>query len=171
MLIRPLRESDLDAYLELRAEALLDDPLAFTSSPEDDTSSTRASLLQQMLLAPDWILFVAEVEDRLAGSVGMIRRKHRKAAHKMNVWGMYVSPAHRGRGIAAALLDAAIAHARSMGDISWLELGVSDSAAAAQRLYERAGFRVWGSEPDALRYGGRSVAEFHMSLDLRAHTA
>ena len=170
MLIRELRESDIGDYLALRAEALLDDPLAFTSSPEDDTSSTADSLRRQMQ-SRDWALFVAIDGERMAGSVGMVRRHHLKAAHKMNVWGMYVSPAHRGRGIGAALLDAAIEHARGMNDVARLELGVSSSAGAAQRLYERAGFAAWGSEPDALRYAGTSVTEHHMSLDLHGHPA
>lgn len=166
MLIRALRESDIGHYLALRAEALLDDPLAFTSSPEDDTSSTLEAIRRQLVRASDWALFVAFDEQRMVGSVGMIRRHHRKAAHKMNVWGMYVTPTHRGCGVAAALLDAAIAHAESLHDISWLELGVSSSAPGAQRLYERAGFKIWGAEPDALRYDGESVTEYHMTLRL-----
>lgn len=171
MLIRALRESDIGDYLALRAEALLDDPLAFTSSPEDDTSSTHEAMRPQLQRPSDWVLFIAVANERLVGSVGMVRRYHRKAAHKMNVWGMYVTPSHRGHGIAAALLDAAIAYARDLGDVSHLELGVSSSASAAQRLYERAGFVVWGSEPDALRYAGTSVTEHHLSLDLRVQTA
>jgi ribosomal protein S18 acetylase RimI-like enzyme len=170
VLIRALCEPDIAAYLDLRAEALLDDPLAFTSSPEDDTSSTAPALRQQLARVPDWMLFIAHDDARMVGSVGMIRRPHRKAAHKMNVWGMYVTPTHRGRGVGAALLDAAIRHAESH-DVSWLELGVSSSAPGAQRLYERAGFKVWGAEPDALRYAGESVTEYHMTLRLPRSTS
>jgi RimJ/RimL family protein N-acetyltransferase len=168
--IRELRESDLPAYLVLRAEALVAEPLAFTSSPEDDTASTLPSLRQQLLRIPDWMLFVAVEDEQMVGSVGMVRRHHRKAAHKMNVWGMYVSPTHRGRGIATALLKAAIDHARSMRAISSIELGVTASASTAKRLYERAGFRAWGAEPDALRFDGVSVTEYHMSLRFETHT-
>ena len=35
-MIRLLREEDADAYANLRREALLDAPLAFASSPDDD---------------------------------------------------------------------------------------------------------------------------------------
>lgn len=41
------------------------------------------------------------------------------------------------------------------------------SAPAALRLYERAGFKIWGTEPEALSYDGLKVAEHHMALHLR----
>jgi RimJ/RimL family protein N-acetyltransferase len=47
-----------------------------------------------------------------------------------------------------------------------VHLSVSDATPAARRLYERAGFEVWGSEPDALRYEGESHLEHHMLLRL-----
>jgi RimJ/RimL family protein N-acetyltransferase len=36
----------------------------------------------------------------------------------------------------------------------------------AQRLYERAGFCIWGTEPDALSHDGQWVVEYHMALRL-----
>jgi hypothetical protein len=47
-----------------------------------------------------------------------------------------------------------------------VHLGVSSAAPIALRLYERAGFRVWGSEPDALRYGSETLVEHHLALRL-----
>ena len=38
--------------------------------------------------------------------------------------------------------------------------------APARRLYERAGFEIWGTEPEALRHDGQSVAEHHMALHI-----
>lgn len=164
-MIRALTAEDLDAYVALRREALLDTPLAFAASPGDDFASSAEALRESMKKAPDWMLFGA-FEERLIGSVGLFRDRHLKAAHKMHVWGMYVTPAHRGRGVAAALLAAAIAHARTVPGIDWIHLGVSEAAAAARRVYERAGFTIWGTEPDALRDGDRSVVEHRMALRL-----
>jgi ribosomal protein S18 acetylase RimI-like enzyme len=155
-LIRPLEERDLGAYAELRRRALSEEPLAFAASPESDVAV-------QIGKAPDWILFGA-FDGALVGSVGMIRSRHPKASHKMHLWGMYVLPTHRRQGIAARLLAAAIAHARSTPGVEWIQLGVTDAAADARRVYVRAGFVTWGVEPDALRFEGRSVAEEHMGL-------
>jgi ribosomal protein S18 acetylase RimI-like enzyme len=159
-LIRPLEERDLGAWAELRRRALAEEPLAFAASPETD-------VVVQIGKAPDWMLFGAFAGETLVGSVGMIRSRHPKAAHKMHVWGMYVLPTHRRRGLAARLLDAAIAHARSTPGVEWLQLGVTDDAAEAKRVYEKAGFVVWGYEPDALRFEGRAVGEEHMALRIR----
>jgi RimJ/RimL family protein N-acetyltransferase len=157
-MIRILTEDDADAYVRLRREALLDAPLAFTSSPDDDFGFDFRG-------APDSVIFGA-FEDRLVGSVGAYRDRHIKASHRIHVWGMYVTPSHRGKGIAAQLLKAVIEHARSLSGVSWILLSVSSAAPAARKLYERLGFQWWGTEPDALRYNGESVVENHMALKL-----
>lgn len=159
-LIRPVGASDLEAYAALRRQSLLELPLAFSASPETDVA-------MQLGAAPDWMLFGAFAPE-LAGAVGLMRGRHPKAAHKLHLWGMYVAPSHRRRGLGAKLLEAAIAHARSMKDVEWIQLGVTDAAADARRLYERMGFVSWGSEPDALRFEGRSVAQEHMALRVAA---
>ena len=79
---------------------------------------------------------------------------------------MYVTPAFRRQGLAAALLAAAIAHARTLPGVDWLHLSVTSAAPDARRLYERAGFQLWGSEPDALRVDGQMVDEHHLALRL-----
>jgi len=105
-------------------------------------------------------------QPELVGTVGVARDRHLKAGHRMNIWGMYVVPEQRRKGIAVTLLDTAVRHARALPGVSWLQLGVSSAAPEARRLYERAGFQIWGSEEDALRHEGRAVVEYHMALRL-----
>ena len=164
-MIRALTEADLEAYVALRREALLDTPLAFAASPDDDFASSTGSLAAQIGKAPDWVIFGA-FEEKLIGSCGLIRDRHIKGMHKMHLWGMYVTPSHRGHRIGEALLHAAIDHARSVSGVDWIFLGVTTAAPAARRLYERAGFEIWGTEPDALRLGNRSVVEHRMAFRL-----
>lgn len=164
-MIRALGESDLDSYVELRRKSLLDAPLAFSASPEDDFAASAASLREQLRRGPDWAIYGA-FRPELAGFIGLFRDRHLKSSHKVHIWGMYVAPQHRRHGLARDLLRAAIGHARSLPGVSWVHLSVNSSAPEARRLYERAGFRVWGSEPDALRHGGQSTLEHHMALPL-----
>lgn len=164
-LIRALTDADLDAYVVHRAEALIDTPMAFAASPDDDFAANVDTLREQLKKAPDWIL-IGAFEEKLIGSCGLIRDRHVKAAHKMHLWGMYVTPPHRGRGLGEQLLSAAIEHARSVSGVDWIFLGVTSAASTARRLYERAGFEIWGNEPDALRIGNTSVVEHRMALRL-----
>jgi ribosomal protein S18 acetylase RimI-like enzyme len=81
------------------------------------------------------------------------------------VVGMYVAPEAAGQGAGRALLHALLAHARAEG-IGSLVLTVTEGNTRAQRLYEQAGFRSFGVEPDAIRIGERSYAKNHMHLEL-----
>ena len=163
--IRLLSGDDAEEYAALRRESLLDSPLAFTSSPEDDRASWAEDVREMLARGPNGVI-VGAFAERLVGIVGMYRERHLKRAHKMYIWGMYVTPAHRGSGVALRLIEAVVAHARAVPGITCIDLSVNSTAPGAQRVYERAGFRVWGSEPDALRYNGQSTVEHHMSLQL-----
>lgn len=70
---------------------------------------------------------------------------------------LYVHPAHQGRGVGSALLDAVMAAER--GNADRIELAVMDGNDAAHAFYEAQGFRETGREPDDL--GG--PAEIWMS--------
>lgn len=100
------------------------------------------------------------------GMVGVIRASRVKVRHKANLWGMYVSPRAQQQGAGRALLEAAIDQARAWPGVDQLHLGVTDVALAARKLYEAAGFRIWGREPRALQWEGRFVDELHLVLEL-----
>jgi RimJ/RimL family protein N-acetyltransferase len=164
-LIRALRAHDAEVYAAVRRHALLEAPLAFGASPTDDSAAGPEAVREQLRRAPAWVILGA-FRPALIGAVGLFRDRHLKGAHKAHLWGMYVAPSHRREGVAAELLQAALQHARALPGVSWVHLSVSAAAPEAQRLYERAGFRVWGTEPDALRHDGHAVVTHHMALHL-----
>jgi ribosomal protein S18 acetylase RimI-like enzyme len=163
--VRRLGVPDTEAYLALRREALAAEPLAFSAHPEEDRVQDPAFLRARLAAPGDNALFGAFAGE-LVGAVGVYRDPGRKTAHKAHVWGMYVRPAARRRGAGEALLAAAIAFARGLAGVRQVQLGVSETAEAALRLYRRHGFTVWGTEPAALQHAGRLVAEHHMQLAL-----
>ena len=80
--------------------------------------------------------------------------RERKPRH---IWGMYVAPRLRGQGAGEA--------GRCEG-LRTILLSVSQTQAAAKRLYERLGFRTYGVEPGALRVGDRYLDEEFLALRL-----
>jgi RimJ/RimL family protein N-acetyltransferase len=112
-------------------------------------------------------MFGAWDEDgALVGVAGLGRQRTRKSRHRGGVWGMYVAPEARGRGVGRALLDALIAHARTVDGLHRLELGVEATNTAARELYLRAGFTPYGVQPDAYRMDGKSWDSEMMTMDL-----
>lgn len=170
--MRALGPADAEPFSALRREALRDAPLAFAASPEQDGSSDPAVARVRLGSHEEARVFGAfSGDDELVGAIGVRREPSTKKRHQALVWGMYVKPAHRRRGVAGALLDEAVGAARAMGGVDWLMLSVSATAETARRLYERAGFRAFGTEPDALRLADEthaSVDETHMALHLAA---
>ncbi len=100
--------------------------------------------------------------------VGLGREPRAKNRHKANVFGMYVAPEFRRRGIARALLRHLIAAARQERDLEQLVLTVTHSNESARALYESEGFRSFGIEPRALRVADRYYDKNHMVLFSRA---
>lgn len=162
MQIRRLTPADATLYRSLRLRALHDHPDAFTSSYEEDRAQPVEAAAARLAAHAFWGAYQG---NELYGFVGLEREARPKNRHKATVVGMYVAPEVAGQGVARALLEALLAHARAEG-LASLVLTVTEGNARARRLYEDAGFRSFGIEPDALRVHGRSFAKNHMHLDL-----
>ncbi|HYF19681.1 MAG TPA: GNAT family N-acetyltransferase [Ramlibacter sp.] len=162
MELRRLTPADAVAYRELRLRALHEHPEAFTSSWDEDRHLALAASEQRLASQAFWGAWEGGV---LVGMVGLERRLRAKERHKGTVVGMYVPPGYAGRGVGMALLQALLAQARAEG-LRHLVLTVSEGNDAAQRLYERAGFRAFGIEPRAVLVGGRFLGKVHLQLAL-----
>lgn len=162
MEVRRLAEADAADYRALRLRALREHPEAFTSSFEEDELKpldwTRKRLSEGSVLG-------AFEDGRLIGILGVSVDPRRKVRHIGEVFGMFVAPEYGGRGVGRALLDACIARARDAG-LEELRLTVTAGNARAQTLYEHAGFRAFGVEPNAVKIDGRYFDKCHMALRL-----
>jgi ribosomal protein S18 acetylase RimI-like enzyme len=162
--IRRLTPVDAPDLIALRKEALQSDPLAFGASPEDDQP---LEFVERVLAdTANQVVFGFYEAGRLKGMVGVYRDMKVKGRHKAYIWGMYVSAKCRRQGVAGAMLDAAIRQAQEWPGVSQIHLSVSETAAGAKRLYERAGFQEWGREPRSLCWNGTFVDEYHLVLRL-----
>jgi ribosomal protein S18 acetylase RimI-like enzyme len=160
-----LQPADAGRFVRVRRRMLADSPWAFAADPENDRASDPAQLAQD-LAKDDEAIFAVEEGGELVATLGVGRREGAKFAHRALVWTVFVEPAHRGRGLGAALLARALELARTWPGIDYIDLAVSENSPHAKRLYERFGFVAWGREPEAVQTGGRRYDEHHMTLRL-----
>lgn len=164
--LRIVRAAELPALRNLRRQALTEEPLAFAGTPADDPL-LRDDYDPALLDRPGQSAMLgAWREGELTGMTGLYRHAGSKYRHKLQLWGMYVAPVARGRGLAARLLAAAITLARSWPDALILQLCVHRESEPAWRLYTRAGFVQWGQEPGGFRHDGRLIDDRHLSMRL-----
>lgn len=159
--VRPIAAEDIPALIALRRTGLAHEPHSFGASPEDDRTTQDPRFVEGALLDPDQAILGAFAPG-LVGMVGIYRDRLLKAKHKGHIWGMYVSPEGRGQGTGRRLMEAALQWAREQEGIIQVHLIVSSRTPVARKLYESLGFKVWGTEPQALRILGDLVDDEHM---------
>jgi ribosomal protein S18 acetylase RimI-like enzyme len=109
---------------------------------------------------------VAEVDGVIAGFVRMVRPTAVASnAHVRQIQGLVVAEWARGRGVARALLRAAVRRARDEG-ARRLSLRVLGHNTPARRLYESEGFVVEGVQPGEFFLAGRYVDDVLMGRAL-----
>jgi GNAT superfamily N-acetyltransferase len=166
--VRTLRPADAEGFRRLRLERLQDSPTAFGTSYEEELAKPIEELADQLEVVEADGSFVlgAFHGDELVGMVGVRRQPRLKHRHKVELWGMYVSPIWRGRGVGEVLLDQAIARARMIDGVRQMTLAVVRPNEAARSLYLKRGFVTFGLEAEALYWEGHYFAMEHMQLQL-----
>ncbi|MEW9622994.1 GNAT family N-acetyltransferase [Rhodanobacter geophilus] len=156
MEIRLLDRHDAAAYQALRLQALRDSPHAFSASHDEEAARSLDEVAARIVPAADGSvrMFGVFESGELAGFVALIHPQRKKLCHGAELAGMYVTPSSRRRGLGAALLQAVIAHARSIDGVRQLGLSVNATNEAAKALYRSAGFMSWGVQPRALQIDG-----------------
>ena len=138
---------------ELRLAALRSDPGAFGSSFEREEAYE--PLHWEMLAGGPGAVFVGGDWDGMAG-VYLQQQEPR-------LWGMWVAPSARGRGLGRALAEAVTGWARDRS-FARLRLGVTAAAPEAARLYERLGFAATGTVTPLP--SDQSLCEHELALEL-----
>jgi len=176
--VRELAEADLGAYKALRDHALAHHEEAFTSDAPTEARRTAQSYAARIGRGANGgnggnagngesFTLGAFRGDRLVGAISCERDPRSKVRHIGHVVGTMVHAEEQGRGVGRALLDALIARASADAELHQLTLTVTAGNAVAERLYARAGFVPFGTQPRAIRVGGRFLDKHHLLLNLR----
>jgi ribosomal protein S18 acetylase RimI-like enzyme len=151
-------------YRALMLEAYAAHPDAFTSSVAERESLPMAWWEARLSANPDAknLVLGAFDDGRLAGVVGLSFEQREKVRHKTTLFGMYVRPQWRNRGIGRQLVVSALMSLRERPQIKVVQLTVTESNAPAVALYESCGFLRFGAEPLAVAAGSDYVTKLHM---------
>lgn len=132
MLIRSFSSSDVSAYVDLINSADEVDKLGKATSAQHVRE-----WLGQPNRYPERDLFLAELAGTLVGYVEVCRELE---IGRVILEGA-VHPAHRGRGIGAGLLEAALSHSQELG-ARLVHIPIPERMAAARRLAEGRGLAI-----------------------------
>jgi len=135
----------------IRIEALGEAPEAFGSTLERELARTQADW--QKWLSPS-ATFLLETDAGPQGIVaGVPDAKDASVVHLMAMW---IHPAFRGTGTAAALVQTVLDWAEGQG-ASRVRLDVIDENERARRFYEKCGFEVTGEFSIRALTGAREI--------------
>ena len=164
--IRDAKLTDIDAFRELRLEALKNHPTAF--GQDYDENLLRPQTYWENTLTfnnAEQALFFAEQSGQLIGMAGIFRRMSKKCLHSADIWGVYVKSGWQGRHIAEDLIRSCLNWAKHQ-NIVIVKLAVVTDNPSAIRCYKRCGFAIYGKEPKAISFNGEYYDEYLMSLEI-----
>lgn len=161
MKIKMLTQKDWQLWKLLRLEALKNSPESFGSSYEEESNWPDLDF-QNSLTKSD--IFGAFVDNSLVSYAGFYSLNSEKTKHRGVIWGMYTKVEYRGQGIASALIQTIISHAKS--HVAQLHLTCVTSNFGAVAFYQKHGFKIYGTEPRALKMRNTFFDEHLMILDL-----
>lgn len=171
-LIRGVGLNDLDAFWQLRLQALRDHPDAFGSDYEISRQQGPAYAERGYFTSGINRLFAAFTADGTLVAQAGTYEESGKRSHIANIISVYTHPQHRGRGLASQLVQACIDHLEAFPEVTSIRISVNSTNAAALHTYEKLGFETWGEEPDAIRTAdGSCHNERHMVLTTGARSS
>ncbi|HBP31985.1 MAG: GNAT family N-acetyltransferase [Advenella sp.] len=141
-----LNADDAAAFRRFRLAALQSAPQDFGSSHAAESAQPLAFFRDRLRTSKVW---AARKDGAIVGTAGLAPWLGVREQHKGFVWGVFVASHVRGQGIAQALLTRLLAYA----DQHYEQVTLSATAAntPALKLYQEAGFEIYGKEPRSLK--------------------
>jgi len=164
LVIRRVTPDEVAAFRALRLASLTHHPESFGASPEDEGALSLEVLRARLDGGAAALVLGAYDGSRLVGMGGVRREPGAKVTHKAAIWGLYVAPEARSRGVGRRLLTSLVAEARKMPGVEQVQLAVTSGNASAATLYRSLGFQTYGVEPRAMKVGGAYVDKELMVL-------
>lgn len=162
--IRPIKPEETTLYSQIRCEALAHNSETFGGTLEEFVQTPYYKGEQLLEITEhNYILGAFEEQTgKLVGMVGFRRESRIKMKHKSFIWGMYVTPEHRRKGLGRKLVNEVLERAKQLEGLDQLRLFVVTINQEARLLYLSLGFTIYGYEENALYYNGKYYDEEYM---------
>ncbi len=171
MLIRKLTASDAEIFRDFRIEMCRESPDAFSDTPEEVAAFSDEkvkSTTAPSAVYPEKYVLAAFEGERLLATVAFHREDSFKERHRGWIWGVYVRPEARGKGISRQLMKKVIEEAVRTEGLEILGLVVSSTQTGARTLYASLGFITTGLFLNAYKFDeGHYVDHEIMMLRLK----
>ncbi len=158
-LIRPVTEDDWAAVRDIRLESLADEPSAYGLTLEEARGWGEEKWRERVAARA---VYVAEVDGRVVGTAN--GAPHDSQPGDYFLFGMYVTPEWRGRGVAEGLIDAASAWSWCQG-ARHIDLFVNSALPRAVGLYTKVGFTPTGEIHAMPERPGLEMVRMRRSLE------
>jgi ribosomal protein S18 acetylase RimI-like enzyme len=162
--IKEILSAEIEQYKMFLAAALLSDEESLLITAKDNAGAAFPTKDRN-----DSFTLGAYAGNVLAGVVSFTRdgEEREKLRHKGLISTMYVSAAFRGHGIAKRLLEELIKRVRTIPGIEQINLIVISSNSKAKQLYEKFGFKRFGTEENSIKWKDKYFSEDLMVLPVQ----
>jgi len=167
IIFRELNEADASAYQALRMKALREEPHAFTRSYDDECTLSNHDFKVHLTATDNRFTMGVFEGNNLVACVHFSRLPQSQRRHLGEITDLYVEPSYRSEDIGKELISDCIERATDMSYLAYLDATCSSESTHAMRLFERAGFEVWGVETNAIQVDGRAVTQLHMRMQMQ----
>jgi ribosomal protein S18 acetylase RimI-like enzyme len=155
---RLLSLEDIEAFRALRLRGLKECPDAFLDDYEEWANEPVESFRK---FFDGWVAG-AFFEGKLLGISGLYREKGKKLKHKGTIWGVYVAPEARGKGLGRGLLTLLLDEAKKSG-LELVQLSADETSLITLRLYQSIGFSEYGRDKHIMKVGDHYVTDVLMA--------
>lgn len=165
VMIREAQPDDAKELLAFVRQTLADPGLDVPLRPDEFRLSVEEEerILAGYAASDNSIMLLAEVDGSVVGQLGL-RGSQRQALRHAAELGMMVSREWRHHGIGTALMERAVAWARSGGVLKRIELRVYVRNSPALHLYQKFGFLIEGRRQRAVWQDNEWVDDYIMAL-------
>ena len=148
---RQLTDEDVEAFKDIRLEALQKHPEFFLGSYEEEVNKPN-SFFRDSIYSDCVIGGFNKATGRLLGIVGFyVITPRGKRAHSTKIWGFYVRQGYRGRGFAKKMFNVLLDEIGKVAEKALLKVHARNRRAI--RLFQSLGFVKYGFEARSLKIG------------------